>query len=204
MGRFHRVWLWMLLLAALAGSLIKLGVPWNLVQWYQLRYFTTLSNIFGALYAVYALRGGRSPLVRGTALMSLGLTGVVYHLLLAGVVEGFVPLTLDWWGNLLVHTIAPLLMAGEWLLFRGERLEWRYPLVWTVFPLTYVAVTLAVGKTGLVFPYTGSPYPYFFLNVDSLGWAGVLRYAAALSAAHLALGYGLVGLDRLRGPKKDR
>ena len=47
--------MWLLLLAAMAGSLIKLGVPWELVQWYQLCHFKTLGNIFGVLYAVYTL-----------------------------------------------------------------------------------------------------------------------------------------------------
>lgn len=195
------VWLWLILVSALAGCLIKLGVPVGKFHWHQFRYFTTLSNLLAALYCVYALlrgRSGVSPLFRGMVLMALLVTGIVYHLLLSDVFGGATPFSMNWWGNHLVHTITPLLMAAEWLLVReGTALTWYHPLVWALFPLAYMGVTVAVAKMGICFPYSNTPYPYPFLDVWALGWGPVLRNAALLVTGFMALGYGLVGLDRL-------
>lgn len=193
--------LWLLLFCALAGVLLKLGVPWGRFHWHQFRYFTTLSNLAGILYAVFALLEGRESVpaaLRGTALLALLVTGAVYHLLLAGVFGGHVLFSVNWWANHLVHTVAPLLMLTDWMLVRGEAaLGWEQPLLWAAFPLLYMAATIAVAKTGLCFPGSGTPYPYPFMDVWALGWKPVLRNLAVMFAAFLALGYGIVGLDRL-------
>jgi len=195
------VLLWLLLFCALTGVLLKLGVPWGRFHWHQLRYFTTLSNLLGVLYAVFALWRGRESVpatLRGSALLALLVTGVVYHLLLRGVFGGQPAFSVNWWANQLVHTAAPLLMAADWLLTRSETvLGWEQPLLWAVFPVLCVVATIAVAKTGLCFPGSGTPYPYPFLDVWALGWKPVFRNLAVMFAAFLALGYGLVGLDRL-------
>lgn len=204
--RISGLWLWITLTAALAGCLIKLCVPLGAVNWHQLRYFTTLSNLLAVISFGYALVRGRTwtPLwLKGAALMALLVTGITYHLLLTGVFGGYTPLTIGWLGNLLVHTVTPALAALDWLLFepRGQLKRW-HPLCWALFPWAYVAATVAIAKTGLCFPGSGTPYPYPFLDVWALGWAGALRNIALLSAAFLALGYALVFLDRLAAGRK--
>lgn len=199
--RISGLWLWITLAAALTGCLIKLCIPLGAIKWYQLRYFTTLSNLLAVISFGYTLVRGRTrtPLwLKGAALMALLVTGITYHLLLVDTFGGYIPLTLGWLGNLLVHTVTPALAVLDWLLFepRGQ-LNWRHPLCWALFPWSYVAATAAVAKTGLCFPGSNTPYPYPFLDVWSLGWTGALRNVGMLSAAFLALGYGLVFLDRL-------
>lgn len=210
MGRTHvsRLWLWAVFAAALAGTLIKLCVPFGAIYWHQLRYFTTLSNLLAAFSYLYSLIRGRDRVpfwCRGTALMALLVTGITYHLLLSNVFGGYVPFTLGWLGNLLVHTVTPALAVLDGLLFekRGQ-LEWRHPLCWALFPWAYVAATVAVAKTGWCFPGSGTPYPYPFLDVWALGWGPMLRNVCLLSAAFLALGYGLVLLDKLAAGRKNR
>lgn len=40
-------------------------------------------------------------------------------------------------------------------------------------------------------------YPYFFLNVETIGVGGVAKWCAVLLAAFVAVGYLLLGIDRL-------
>jgi hypothetical protein len=52
-------------------------------------------------------------------------------------------------------------------------------------------------------PTTTTPliYPYFFLNIDSQGVGGVLKWIAILLVAFVAIGFLFFGLDKL-GKKK--
>ena len=198
--KLHTVWLWVLLLCALTGCFIKFGIFEGTLRLYQLRYFTNLSNLLGVVYALCALFASERELrpLRGMAVLAMSVTAVVYHAVLAAVFGSYVPLTLGWWGNLLVHTVTPALMVGEWLLFREKKpLWWYHPLIWTGFPLAYFAMTVVIAKLGFLMPNSATPYPYPFLDVWSLGWGVVLRNVAVLAAGFLGLGYLLVGLDRL-------
>lgn len=197
----HAIWLWTLLLSALTGCLIKFGVLEGELHLHQLRYFTILSNLLAVAYPLCALAGRRRVwcVPRGMAVLSLTVTAVVYHAVLAAVFGPYVPFTLEWMGNILVHTVTPMLMVGEWLVFRGEkRLRWYHPWGWMLFPLAYFAMTVGFAKLGIRMPNSATPYPYPFLDVWSLGWGIVLRNVAGLAVCFLGLGYILVGLDWLR------
>ena len=200
-GKFRMFWLRALLVSALAGCLIKFGVFEGAFRPHQLRYFTNLSNLMGLAYAAAALYAPKADLrtLRGLAVLALGVTAVVFHTLLAAVFGPYMFPTLSWWGNLLVHTLTPGLMVGEWLLFRErERLRWYHPLVWLAFPAAYFAVTVCFAKLGILMPNSATPYPYPFLDVWKLGWAAVGRNVILMGIGFLALGYGLVGADALR------
>lgn len=166
MGRASRACLWLTLSGALLGCSIKLGLWAGAVHWYQLRYFTTLSNLLAAIYSLWALLRGRDrtpPLLHGAALMAVLVTGLIYHLLLRKAFGGFTPFTLGWLGDQMVHTAVPVLMALDWLLFipKGRSTLW-YPLGWAVFPATYFAGTVLIARTGRCLPNSNTPYPYPF------------------------------------------
>lgn len=189
-----------ILLCALTGVAIKMGVFQGQLGLHQLRYFTTLSNLLAAACAGWALCRGRGGYAwaKGLSLICILVTGTVYHMLLAGSFGGFAPLTLGWWGNELVHTVVPVLCALDYLLFDTKgRLNWRCPLVWMLAPCGYFAMTVAIARAGIKFPGSHTAYPYPFLDVWTLGWGPVLRSAAMMAAGFLALGYVLVALDRL-------
>ena len=199
MGRGSKAILALILGSALLGCSIKLGLWSGEVRWYQPRYFTTLSNVVAAIYSLWALFRGRDrtpPLLNGAALMAVLVTGLIYHLLLRGIFGGFTPFTIGWLGDQLVHRVVPLLMALDWLLFapKGRCALWS-PLGWAAFPAAYFVSTVLIARTGLCLPNSNTPYPYPFLNVWALGWGAVLRNAACIGAAYLALGWGLVWLD---------
>jgi len=138
-----------------------------------LLYFTIESNLLAAvvmgLGAVRLLRRAPAPghgwtTLRLAATTYMVTTGIVYNLLLRGlptIPGGSLP-----WSNEVLHVAVPLLVLLDWLL-APDRRALGYGAVGrvVVFPLVWVAVTLARG------PFTGNEvtgaatyYPYPFLD----------------------------------------
>ena len=194
-----------ILLCALAGVAVKMGVFQGRLGLYQLRYFTTLSNLLAAGCAGWVLARGRRGYAgfKGLAVLCTLVTAVVYHTLLNNTFGGFTPVSLEWWGNQLVHTVVPVLTVLDCLLLDEKgRLRRYHPLVWLLAPCGYFAVTVAFARAGICFPNSATPYPYPFLDVWSLGWGPVLRNVALLAAGFFILGYLLFAIDRLLGKVK--
>ena len=62
--------------------------------------------------------------------------------------------------------------------------------------------------TSIMIPTTSTPliYPYFFLNLETQGFGGVIKWILILLVAFVALGYLFFGLDRIikaKGQTKD-
>jgi hypothetical protein len=73
-----------------------------------------------------------------------------------------------------LHTVAPLLSALYWLLFVPRfHLTLKNCLLWLVYPLCYLAVTLWRGSIS-------DFYPYPFINVSKLGYPHVFVNASLL------------------------
>lgn len=192
-------------LCALMGVSVKMGIFQEQLGLYQLRYFTTLSNLLAAGCALWALvrgREGYSP-AKGLAVLCLLVTAGVYHTLLARTFGGFSPLSLGWWGDLLVHTLAPALTLLDYLLLDPKgRLDWRCPFLWLAAPVGYFGTTAAIARLGILLPGSATPYPYPFLDVWQLGWGPVLRNVLLLAGGFFLLGCGLTILDGLLGQKE--
>lgn len=97
--------------------------------------------------------------------------------------------------NLLLHLILPIMFIVHWAIFcEHGGLRWYHPLMCTIMPLIYVVVILLRslplrGHDGVLV------YPYFFLDVDTLGWGGVIGWVAILLVVFVAIGYLLYALD---------
>jgi hypothetical protein len=94
---------------------------------------------------------------------------------------------------------------ADWFLFyERKKCKWYYPLLSATFPLAY-AVFLIIHAAILQFdssiliPTGTAPliYPYFFVNLETQGIGGVLRWILILLVAFGAVGYVFFGLDRL-------
>lgn len=93
-----------------------------------------------------------------------------------------------------LHSLIPLLCAAYWLLFVPRlSLSARDRLVWLVYPLGYLAVTLWRG-TETDF------YPYPFIDVGQLGYAHVLVNSVLLLAAFMVLMTVFVTINARRRP----
>jgi hypothetical protein len=96
-------------------------------------------------------------------------------------------------GDAIVHYAAPLLFLIDWVVFvPRQALRPSDALTWLAYPFVYAAYTLAHGALS-------GFYPYPFLDAAALGHPAVLVNMAWLGVGFLALGLGIVVVDRL-GP----
>ncbi|WP_238529725.1 Pr6Pr family membrane protein [Pseudooceanicola batsensis] len=159
--------------------------------WRLGRFFTILTNgLVAGTFAVLAIRGRvASPVWLGGVTLWIGITGAVYHLLLAetdGEKTG-----IGCWANFGIHTSVPIVVLLWWLAFAPrDRLNVTAALVWMSWPLIYVCYALLRGQ------FDGA-YPYFFTNPDRIGWTGVLTWSAALAGAFFVAGLLQIALARV-------
>ncbi len=179
-------------------SLADGAQPWEAV-WHVLRAFTITTNMLVALvFATIAWRGRAnvSPLLVGGVMLSILLVGVIFNLVLGQIPQ------LNWWtwlGDSLHHHVAPVAVPLWWLLFaRHGTLTWRAPLYWALYPLTYAGYSLVRAEFEPDSPWR---YPYFFMDVDALGWPQVVANLSLIALAFTVVGYAVVWLDRRLAPR---
>lgn len=169
-------------------------------------YYTSQSNILcfivmsillaGTIYTLItnkeAQLPGIVPLQFLTSIYIL-ITCLIYNVLLGN------PLSHAYWFtnsyNWIVHLAAPILFIIDFFLWseRGQ-LKKTTPLFIMVYPYLYVAFimvrsfhlsTLFAGKI----PSSYIVYPYFFLDLKSLHWSGLLIWMGILTIVFISLGY---------------
>ncbi|KUL46780.1 Pr6Pr family membrane protein [Streptomyces regalis] len=198
-------------LAAAAAVTVELtlGSPLR-----TLSHFAIQANILLALVFILAARRAwtaRRPLpsaLTGATLLYAMVTGLVYHLLLAnesspfalpGVLTGEAtdPTGRHAITTQVLHTVTPLAALLDWLLLTAPgQLHLRQAATWLLYPLTYLAFTLARGE--LLAPGTPTHYLYPFLDVARHGYRSVLANALLIGLAIYALAVLLVALDHTR------
>lgn len=172
-------------------------------------FYTSLSNMLCSTFMVFSLirnlrRGEMElwPLGKFVFVVMILLTAIVFNLFLnsySSVIAYFAA-----YKNALYHLILPLMFFLDWLIFykRGT-VKLHDPLFALIIPLVYViyiilrACVIRFGRLTV-----SVLYPYFFLDVDRLGWHGVVLWIGILLAMLLLLGYGLYGMDRCLSSKR--
>ena len=151
------------------------------------------------------------PLLKFIGTLAILLTFVVFNTLLAGAADR--DPQLNWRvGSLLCHVLLPILFVGDWFLFRERgKVKWYYPIAAAGFPLAYmtfifIQAALLKFDTSILIPGTQTPliYPYFFVNLETQGVAGVAKWGAVLFAAFMIVGFVFYGIDRLLSGKSKR
>ena len=198
------------------GCIASLGIfdDINTIRWDFYVHFTNISNYFclGVMFAalVQTLKKkadspvATAPVLKFVGMLGILLTFLVFNLLLAGA-EGRDPQANWRIGSLLAHVVLPVMYIADWFLFYERRqCKWYYPLVSVAFPLSYIGFLLIQAiilkfDSSILIPTTTTPliYPYFFVNLETLGVSGVLMWICILSAAFVAAGFVFFGLDRL-------
>ena len=163
-------------------------------------FFTIQSNL---LVAASALLTALQPdvdtparrVLRLTALVAISVTGLVYHAVLAGLVE-LTPAGA--FADLLVHTVVPVLAVVGWVAFgpRG-RTDRRVVGLSVLFPVAWLVLTLVRG------PLVGGFWPYPFVDADELGWGRVLLNCAVVAVLFVGLAAVAHGLDRVLARGSD-
>lgn len=138
-----------------------------------------------------------APFLKFIGVLAILLTFVVFNFLLAGQPDR-APQANWRVGSLCFHVILPIMYVLDWLLFyEHKKVRWFYPLASVIFPVLYVAfvfIRAAIVNFNPDVPYL---YPYFFLNLDNLGVAGVAKWVAMLFVGFIALGYIFYVIDML-------
>lgn len=162
----------------------------------MLLYYTVLSNLLVTLFTAYLLyvmrRSGENwqsrhlLRLKGGVTMSIMITCVIYHFMLAPIATDFYRLE-----NFLCHYIVPLWFLADTLLFdkQGQYKIWD-PVLWTILPLVYMLFALFNGLV-LKLPVPNSkvsPFPYFFLDVAK-GWDVVIKWCLIIFAAYMVAGF---------------
>jgi hypothetical protein len=118
--------------------------------------------------------------------LAILLVGVVYGLLLRGLVElsgGAAR------ADLLLHKVTPVLGAAYWIFFvRKGQLRPIHPLVWTMLPLAYFPYALIRGALE-------GRYAYPVMDVGQIGWAATAANGAMIAAGFIVAGFALVWID---------
>ena len=164
-------------------------------------FFTILTNLLVALVftavAVPPAAGWvqffSSPSVQGGTAVYIAIVGIVYQFLLR---QLWNPQGAQLLCDMLLHAVFPLGYVVYWLVFAPRTgLRWMDAVVWLVYPGVYLVYVLVRGAvSGL--------YPYPFVDVNVLGYAGVLARAAVLMAVFLGMGFLILAVSRwMRVPR---
>jgi len=165
--------------------------------WILLRYFTVLTNLLVAVVMTGIALGKSafgSPVVLGGATLVIVIVGIIYSLLLRGLLElsGGARLA-----DLILHDVVPVLVPLFWLVFAPKgALQSRHLLLWIIYPLAYLAYALARGAAE-------NRYAYPFIDVAQIGWLQTVANSVMIVLGFLAVGLALVWVDGLlaRRPK---
>ena len=184
------------------ACLLSLGVFYigvnggNEFSWNFLKFYTNISNYFVLVVSIIVLadtvkrvrageREGYNRKLRTFKFMTVIMILVTF-LVVIFLLES--PLHLDYWrnvGNMSYHFLAPLLFILDYIFFDEKRtLSVFAPLYSLIIPLIYVAYIFILGA--VIPDFT---YPYFFLNVNELGYVGVLLWVLGLLGVFVVLGY---------------
>ena len=200
----------------LVGIVACLGIfdNINLIRWDFYVHFTNISNFlcFGVMLAGLIQTAKKkensyvsaAPLLKFIGMLGILLTFLVFNIMLAGA-EGRDPQANWRVGSLCFHVVLPILYIADWFLFyERKKCKWFYPVASIAFPLAYAIFLLIHAiilkfDSSILIPSTTTPliYPYFFVNLDTLGVSGVLMWICILVVVFVAVGYLFFGLDRM-------
>jgi len=196
-------------LLLLAGLIIAAIRPWaawdagrlpDIYGWNLFSYFTVQSNLIAAVVFVLAAiaivrskaYGDWFRYVRGSAVLYMLVTGIVYALLLQNNPDANPTLGFDW-KNFVLHQLGPIFIIAWWLLWPSAKaITPREAWWWLIFPVVWIIYTLIRAQA------TGW-YPYPFLNPDKVGgWGGVVLYMIGITLVFVALSQFVAWISRER------
>ena len=200
----------------LVGLVACLGIfdNFRVIRWDFYVHFTNISNFLcigvmfaGLIQTIKKKKDGyvsAAPLLKFIGMLGILLTFLVFNIMLAGAADR--DPQANWRiGSLLFHVVLPIMYIADWFLFyERKKAKWFYPLASVAFPLAYAFFLLIQAiilkfDSSILIPTTTTPliYPYFFVNLDTLGVPGVLMWVGILAVAFAGVGFAFLGLDRI-------
>jgi hypothetical protein len=158
-------------------------------------FFTILTNLLVALVTTLPLLASRSfagqfflrPSTQSATAVYIAIVGITYALLLRHLWN---PQGAQKIADMLLHDVVPVLYVAFWIFLVPKfTLRWGDAVRWLAFPVVYMSYTLARG-------FVSHWYPYYFIDVDTIGLSRALIHAAALLLAFLGLGLLFIAIGR--------
>jgi hypothetical protein len=174
------------------------SIPETIVRY--LSYFTILTNILVALYCTFVLlkpdsRWGKyfsRPNVVGAITVYIAVVGITYNTVLRHLWN---PHGLEMVGDELTHLVTPALFLLYWLIFLPkEELKWKDAFPWLIYPLVYFAWVIIFGALS-------GFYPYYFINVNDLGYSKVLLNSSMLTIVFLLFSLLFIAIGKFMKSK---
>lgn len=198
----------------LVGIIASLGVFDDVqnLRWDFYVHFTNISNylcigiVLSELIQTVKKKAdsyvSKVPFLKFIGVLAILLTFLVFNFLLAGQPDR--DPQANWRiASIAFHVILPVMYVFDWVLFyEHKKVRWFYPLASVIFPSLYVVfvyIRAAILNFNPDAPYI---YPYFFLNLETQGVAGVAKWVVILFIGFIALGYIFYGIDKLIKSKK--
>lgn len=193
------------------------------IRWDFYVHFTNLSNFFCiAIMFVELIQTIKKkennyvtaiPVMKYVGMINILFTFAVFNLLLAGA-EGRDPQLNLRVGSLIFHVILPIMFTADWFIFyKPNKMRWYHPFTAILFPAFYAVfiythAAILGFDSSIMLPGSETPliYPYFFLNLDTQGVLGVLKWFSMFFVGLSLVGYVFFGLDRisLKGKRKKK
>lgn len=199
----RQIMLWVMMFSSLTGILIwyvsRLSATsvsaWGRETVVMLSYFTNFSNLIIVVMAASLLFGRgplanwfKSPVVQAACCLYIAFVGLGFWFILGGPQN--VRSWVFWIPELTAHTLSPILGVIFWYRYVEKgKINGRHPFIWLAYPIGYLLYWLIRG------PIVGY-YPYFFIDVDLLGYSGVALWSGALIVMFLILGTIMWRIDR--------
>ena len=198
----------------LIGIVGSLGIFDDILNWRWDFYlhFTNLSNylcigiVFAELIQTAKKREdsyvSAAPFLKFIGVLAILLTFLVFNFLLAGQPDR--DPQANWRvASICFHVILPIMYVLDWLLFyEHKKIRWFYPLASVIFPALYVVFVYIRAALLNFNPEAPYIYPYFFLNLETQGVAGVAKWVLILFSGFIAMGYIFYGTDKIKKTKK--
>lgn len=159
-------------------------------------FMTIWTNIFVSLFftfCIFARESGPArflsrPSIQAALLIYIAAVGLIYHFFLAHIWN---PQGLQLAVDHILHTAVPLYYVIYWVIFGDKvHLNIRNAFNWLLYPLIYAVYALIRGAVS-------GKYPYYFIDVSTLGYGVVLRNIAFLALAYFVMGVVLVTLNNI-------
>ncbi|MBD8079607.1 Pr6Pr family membrane protein [Cellulosimicrobium arenosum] len=166
-------------------------------------YFTNQTGFLVAISFAWAgiaslLRTTQPPAwFKGVVTLAAAITGLVALLVLEPESPDAPAVFLGLTDGQIEHQVLPLAVFADFVLLDAHRrFRGLTALQWLLYPVAYFVFALVRGALS-----PGSEYPYAFVDLDALGWAGLGANLLVYGAAFFVLGLVLVGIDRVLPPR---
>ncbi|WP_254588740.1 Pr6Pr family membrane protein, partial [Streptomyces sp. AC04842] len=191
---------------------ILLGSPTRVLSYFVIQSTALLALVtFASARRAWAARHPLPGAVTGAALLYVVVGALVHHIALADAAPAYAMTAGSSGGGAawlepvaghLLHTALPVAALLDWLVLTPPaRMHLRQATTWLLYPLAYLAFTLARGE---LLPGSAGRYLYPFLDVARHGYRGVLANALLVGLAIYAVAVLLVALDHTRPKTRFR